>query len=434
MYLDIYKKVIQEPEEKTTKNIAKKFKLSKEQVNKLVREGNIDALKFKPGETTTEQVIQQYSKIFNDFQNDLSVEQTRSDLTEETKPSEIFTDGDTSNSDFDLLYDLNIIEIILFNQASASQFGGAFVSPPFELIDEEEIQEIEELFELEEIEEEIPKAFVEEGIEPLACFDDTTLDDALDDFAAQEAAADIEEIVEEDITEIDGFPAATADPWENVDLCPDGAFFCIDILFDSSKAKLYKKDDNCVACHVEKINEALDKLLQKPLSPNKMTGNLYEASKCKKSFTNLPANISVILKAVPALQPQNQNIYHNTNIEREWLKYNERTKPYWYETNPNPRQPLEDRMTQRILKNASPNPTLVEINTRSNTTFNTVNDKTNQSAFRKEIETKLSTKYQLYQLIINEMASMNTYFKSMKETLESIKKPCDTLSNKAQCS
>ncbi|MBD3156384.1 hypothetical protein GF369_01005, partial [Candidatus Peregrinibacteria bacterium] len=126
MYLDIYKDINDKPKEQATKSVSNKYSMTEDQIHKLTQEGDLSSIIKDDENADINTVLLQYQAIANDYQSTLETENIRSELTMETKPSEVFMDGDTSNSEFDILYDLTIIEIILFNEASTSEFGGQF--------------------------------------------------------------------------------------------------------------------------------------------------------------------------------------------------------------------------------------------------------------------------------------------------------------------
>lgn len=467
MYLKIYKSTNIDPEDKAMKTVAKKFGLTESQAVGMIKGGDLSTLIKRQQFQSLETIQAQYATIYNKFQAELDKENIKSELEAAVTPSEIFSDGDTSNSEFDLIYDLNIIEIILFNETTANAFGGDFDFPDFDYTDEEEEEAIKELFEepeeeIEEIEEveeeeEIVEAEEREGINPLTCFEeDEALQDSMSTFEeeeeeeeekkAEEKAADIEDLDEEDKDEKEEeeeeeFPSADPGDWPKKFLCPDEAFFCIELEFDIAEAKLYQKSDNCIACHVQKINEALDKVLQKPLSANKLSGNMFEVPKCKSSFKNLPVNMKIITVAVPPPQPQNQDIFFQADIAKEWQKFNERYKPFWYkktekaekedETKPTPT--VENRAVRRAIRSAGPDPTQENVHARTEKAITAKQNETNKDVRIKRQETTAENQNTYYQVIIKELATMNTYFERMKETFEKIKDPCNKTATKGNC-
>ena len=127
------------------------------------------------------------------------------------------------------------------------------------------------------------------------------------------------------VKDIDPLPAkiemAPAGQRQTTDLCPDGALFCVKISTHSAKYGTYTPSDPCIACHIEKMNEAMKKLNSRNLMPKKMTGNLMEVAKCKKGFSisNL-LNINLITVAMPIKTPEGKEDSFGKNIMDE-IKY-----------------------------------------------------------------------------------------------------------------
>jgi hypothetical protein len=116
--------------------------------------------------------------------------------------------------------------------------------------------------------------------------------------------------------------AAPADNWLKEKLCP--GFFCLDVKFIMKPAtSSYQNADNCIACHAEKINDTLKKVINHTLVPSKAPGNLGESAKCKKAVGTAFGSISMNFYAVamPVLTPVNDDLVYGTNIEDDWYNY-----------------------------------------------------------------------------------------------------------------
>ncbi|MBU1445767.1 hypothetical protein KKD70_00710 [Patescibacteria group bacterium] len=439
LYNKIYKTVNLDPESSVQKSIANKYGLTESQINGMVRGGDLSVLINKNKQLSLEKITAQYQKIVQDFSDELETASFKSDLESTIKPSEIFSDGDTSNSDFDLIYDLNIIEILLFNETSANDFGKKFDSPKIEIKDTTDEEAMNDLFGEDNETNDIganDEDKYENGTNPMECLNsDNILQNALDNFDENQDTTDSSDTdaAKDNEVDSDNFPTANPDPWDAEFLCPDGAPYCIEISFDMKEAKVYQKSDNCTACHVQNINKALDKLLQKPLSPNKLTGNILEVSKCKSSFTNLPANMKIITMAVPAKQPQNKDAFFNSNLAKEWEKFNERYKPFWYSTSTETKT-IEDTATKKALNNVTEDATLENVVERTNNIVEGTNQEITKDTDQKTLEAQAETQGTRYQLIINELTDMNKHFANIKEKFDQMKTPCTNISSKKDCS
>jgi len=437
MYLDVYQKLTLEPAKKAAKEAGKKLKMSGDDVNKVISEGNLGPILSKKEDETIAQLTTKYQKMYTEFYSTLETENLRSDLENKINPTEVFKDGDTSNSDFDILYDLTVIEVILFNESSISSYGGDFIMPDFDFSDPDELAELEELFGDEEDEEIIEKE--EDEFTALECLEgDNNLQNALDAYEDSQTGADGDGSDADDgiIYDESGFPLAEPDDWPANFLCPEGAPFCINIEFDFKGGKVFTKSDNCIACHVQNINKEIDKMLAKPLSANKVAGNLFEVPKCKSSFTNLGANMNVITIAVPPPKQANTDMYVKLNIEKEWLKFQEAYDPFKFDTGDTevPEQNVQDRASRKAVSNASPDATLTEIVNKAN---NVVQGKTQESTSTQTVkQTGLQTEIQnkQFQTLVEELDAWKQYFDSMKEMFDKMLEPCNGLANKPYCS
>jgi hypothetical protein len=459
MYIEIYDTVVFKPKSNAIKKTAQKFSMTEEQMENMINDGDLSPLLERQQGLTLEKINSQYFEIYDTYQRELDTENMKTDLEQETKPDEIYADGDTSNSDFDLIQDLTVIEDILFKRTSNTALGGSLPELDIEFVSEDEREAREELFEEDEeqqgpgeiMQEDEMDATERDGIDPLSCLEDETgLENAVDSFeeereAQQEEGADGEGDTDEDgeLQQLDDaeIPSAVPDEWPKNFLCPDGAFFCVDVSFDIGPSESYQKTDNCVACHVQKINEEFDKMLEKPLSPNKISGNIFEVPKCKSAFTSLPVNMKIISMAVPAPKQEKQDMYHNADIDREWQEIKELFGFFEYQkteeaeqadlNSPNPS--LDDRAANKAITNSPPNATINEATQRSSNIVATKQEEKNEDKALKSQNTSAENVNRYFQTIFGELNTMKMYFNNMKDTFEKMKTPCNDLSTKQNC-
>ncbi|MBN1494323.1 hypothetical protein JW911_01145 [Candidatus Peregrinibacteria bacterium] len=450
LYLEVYKSSTGKAAENTTKGIADKYGVSKENIEKIVKNGDITSLIESDKNATLAELQIKYLKITNDYKTTLETENLRNNLEAQASPGEIYADGNTSNSDFDLLYDLNVIETILFDKSTPSSFTNQFKNPAVKIISSQELEALRNLFknqeqrEAQEARELITKSEDKKtpaetlGTNPLSCFEsDDTLINALSTFNNQQQSSEAQTQAG---TETDGqeatapflgaatsenLPKAPPDDWKSTTLCAEGQTFCITIDFEMKLAELgnYPKEANCIACHVQKINEELDKILTKPTTPNKLPGNLLEMPKCKTGFVNIATSMNIITKAVPPPLQDNKNVFHNINIDKEWQKI--------IATYTTPK--AASTATRKALMDAPPNATLEEIQKRTVQMNSSIQQDQQQNLQTAQKENQSENKTQKFQLLIGEINKMNSYFKSIKENFEKLKKPCEELASKAKC-
>lgn len=445
MYLRIYDQITKKPAEAAAKASASKFSMSEDDMKKIVNDGDVTSLinKDTSKNETLEELSKKYSTVFADFQSSLDTENMRADLLNKANPSEIYTDGDTSNSEFDILYDLTVIEVILFNEASVSQFGGQFELPEFDFTDPAEKDLIDELFGVEPEAEEDTAASTEEDFSSIECLDsDSNLENALNNFESSQAAGgdgtDDGTGDEGVVFDEDGFPKAEPDEWPTNYLCPDGAFFCIEISFSDETTKIYAKTDNCVACHIQNINKELDNMLNKSLTANKLSGNLMEAPKCKSSFSNVGANMNIITMAVPPPKQANQDLYLKLNIDKEWQTFKERQDPLYFDTGSSTATAsgtsVGDRSTKKAISNSGPITSYEDVTKRSDQISTGISNNTNKEQESKPGELKTEVQNKEFQKVIEELSAFKVYFSSIKDLFDKMKEPCNELLNKPYCS
>ncbi len=448
LYLDIYQKVGVDPAKKAAKEAGKKLKLSSDDVDKVITQGDLSPILSKNKDEGIQDLTTKYQVMYQEYYTKLDTENLRSDLVNKVSPTEIFKDGDTSNSDFDILYDLTVIEVILFNEGSISSFGGKFQTPDFDFTDPEEAAVIDDLFGRDQTT--TPSSSttptqtteIQDEFSALSCLaDENNLENALNAFEEnqqnqQNAGAGQENQQDAGITFDDsGFPLAKPDDWPAKYLCPDGAFFCIEVKFDFGASKVYSKTDNCIFCHIQNMNKELDKMLSKPLTANKVSGNLFEMPKCKSSFTNIGANMNVITMAVPPPKQANTDMYVKLNIEKEWQTLLEKYNPYYFDTGTNTGsdQNVEDRATSKAISNASPDGSLQEVINKATQIIQgkTAESVQSQVAGTKTLQTELQNKQ--YQTLIEELDAWKIYFKSIKELMDKMVEACNNFANTPYC-
>lgn len=90
----------------------------------------------------------------------------------------------------------------------------------------------------------------------------------------------------------------------------------------------YVPADTCISCELEKILAAMQKTLSHSLTPNKVTGNFMESSKCKQSMGEVsPIDIHLYLIWAPLQTPPQDDAIYGKSIIKEWNKFVQRTNP-----------------------------------------------------------------------------------------------------------
>jgi hypothetical protein len=125
LYLTIYKKTVTSPFEDAIKATAAQYGLPVERMS-LILGGDIRPILERNPLLRIEDATRIYNQMiatFNDKKNTLDL---NAKITAKVEMNEIFADGDTENSGFDLINDLANIEIILFKKNDPVTFGEGY--------------------------------------------------------------------------------------------------------------------------------------------------------------------------------------------------------------------------------------------------------------------------------------------------------------------
>lgn len=147
---DIYKLVYAKtrvfPHNDALAEVAKQYGLTKDEAQRVV-DGSILPIFNSPNRRSAILTQEDASQIMVNFQNDYADYKELFDLQREVEtsvaPSEIFSNGDLSDSGFDLLHDLEIIEEILFVEKTETTVGLPFenqLDTPFIPTDRDQMQ------------------------------------------------------------------------------------------------------------------------------------------------------------------------------------------------------------------------------------------------------------------------------------------------------
>lgn len=137
LYKLVYKKLLQAPKKDALRQVAQKYGLTLTEAEQVLA-GAYTPLYNNPnrrGATLTQEaaivLVQNVQNDFNLYQQTLQLEQ---EVNVAVAPGEIFANGDLSDSGFDLIYDLSVMEEVLFLQKTQNTVGAPFdgeLSSPF---------------------------------------------------------------------------------------------------------------------------------------------------------------------------------------------------------------------------------------------------------------------------------------------------------------
>ncbi|MFH1720202.1 MAG: hypothetical protein ABH856_01165 [Patescibacteria group bacterium] len=434
---------------------------------------------------TQQEAFDRVAQFQEDFEKAREDMVEREKLKAEVSMMEIFANGELSDSGFDLVYDLDVIEKILFFKASKSDIYSEdkpssegpnegdklkdMASPtPYEGdsptktdtipdigISAEEAkaaerkgskyQDLEETLTVnDDVDRDICASFdlaaiVENYDRPTTAgagageAGTTSGGDGAggDDSGAGDSSGE-DDIGIEGTTEAessDGGPLETLDDIyeEEQGLCL-GEFICIKLDFIYKQASVYSDQDNCIQCHVEKINDKFDEAIKSSMMPSKVTGNLFESGKCKAGF-DLPSfiNLNLILVPMPPLIPKNDDLMQISSFEKEFNKFMNRYVPkgksiFNFE--------LDEEVTLEAMSYSNMQETQQELLEHIQTAQEDARNLVKEQVRALEKASEVSGQATLLKTLGAEMAQMNMYFTSFKQIFDQIYKPCFATANK----
>ncbi len=273
-------------------------------------------------------------------------------------------------------------------------------------------------------------------------------------FPTDKTAADIPEFTYSDTTPPTPLKPASADNWLKKLPCND--IFCLKVNFIKKPATAtYRDADNCIACHIEKIDEKLKQTINHSLVPAKATGNLLEPGLCKSATFDLLGSglLGLRFHAVskPVLTPTNDDLIYGSSIVQEWEKFTNTYKPFPFEekrasepkSDDETSEPPSDETEKAAVKS------LAEAgeSTKQEDILKTIQRQSEKSAQEREkaisvAETAIQSDVAsgFYQAIARELEQMNYYFDSFRDMLGSLHKrvtggegACVLLKSKKEC-
>lgn len=227
-------------------------------------------------------------------------------------------------------------------------------------------------------------------------------------------------------------PAAN---WQRDIFCPAEDVWCfrIQTKFKTESSRL--PTENCIACHIEKINDAYMKTVKSNLVPSKATGNLLEIPACKAGW-GFPdfLNFNIVFIPQPILTPPNDDIIVKDiflgNVEKFVRKYYAPDMKAWGFN-------VEGKMARDAAEAAADRTTAQKSGVAVTQAASEINQEVvfrRQEAlrqFKKQGDiSKAEGKLRLYQSLEAEVNHMNEYFKTYQFLFGEVNKadgPCNIL-------
>ncbi len=249
-------------------------------------------------------------------------------------------------------------------------------------------------------------------------------------------------------------PAPTGN-YQTNPLC--GKIFCLTVDFVSAPVKpAFDEIDNCIECHIEYINDKLQKTLSHDLTPAKVSGNFGETSTCKRAAGIALGNIglNVAFQPVPMITPVKNDLMTLSSTTEEWNKF-WANNAFWNYTETERKRldadfnnmnyqtsSLSENITQQILNSDPDNASLSFIATRIATTANQINQQQRVTALLGKVGSSVYQEAETQNDLATEMKTMNGYFRNMRNVIRSLSSivpgmnsslACQKLKNKKAC-
>lgn len=212
--------------------------------------------------------------------------------------------------------------------------------------------------------------------------------------------------------------------------------FCFEInMVTGSGDNPFAQTDNCISCHVKYIIDNLFETLQNDLTPNKVSGNLFEPSDCKKAFgkSSEKGSLNLVLVPVPITSPPLDNLVDDFEFGKEWNKFLEKKGMVggsdWIQTNlkfeeggdesesesesESPDMGLQKEISQAQFAES----THLEMQEKISDYLLDQRRETEQFLRRQKQQAQLDQQVDYYQPLRYEMDQMMNFFQSFENTL-----------------
>jgi len=505
--MTIYNKTELEPQRQAAEEVAGKYGIDEGELVRLLN-GNYNVIADKKPGLTQEELQSKIVEIQQEHKWRKEILELKAQVKASVETSEIFANGDTGDSGFDLIHDLEIIEEILFLHTQPIDIGKSYTSssgPGVAQVGQAgETQAHATGTDGTKTPGTTSSALTsdEDGadggdsgaggrasstdgdLNPNACFGDETYEEALNEFEKKsqtdphyrdgsayqdesDDAGDQNVGTSQQALSTDPLPAlpqppmvyppAPEDNWLKEALCND--IFCLSInIVSAPVTSSYANSDNCIACHVEQINDVLKTVVSHTLAPSKAPGNLGESAQCKKAIADAFGAVSMNFYAVamPVQTPANDDLVYGTTVEEEWEEFCNRVDLFPFDDCKSPeqlkeerlekgyQQPpiLEDRAAKQAISQVPDGASQLDVTSRIDEIVATYRIQQDEELTALHAEEGSDESIVFFHPLKVELDQMNYYFTNFQTVLHSLheevegfpgKQACTELKNKKEC-
>ncbi|OGJ53596.1 hypothetical protein A2448_02930 [Candidatus Peregrinibacteria bacterium RIFOXYC2_FULL_41_22] len=372
LYLLIYNKIKNEPSSEALENTARYFGYTKNRMINII-DGDLYAIysfdqaasNYTWGENTAsdlqsvEGLTTMYDNIINYYEEQLAVQTLNSELGSTAASQEIFANGNTEDSGFDLIVDLwNIEEVLFFGKneeglaSSMDPWDGGVEEPVSssasedsdigESSDESAETDVADEASSEtdtDVDSEDSSSEIEDTTHNTSfeCFEDNSLSNELADALGNNDSSSESDTENTNDTAAEGdtssgetpeeksetpavedsgdsgddtvIEAPSAADWSNDLPCTET--LCLEINFvsesDEPEEAGMEEDSDCIYCHISYIEKMLENITSHDLAGSKVTGNALEDATCKEDSLKIVPNMYVFAIGSPILTPPNDD-------------------------------------------------------------------------------------------------------------------------------
>ncbi len=188
--------------------------------------------------------------------------------------------------------------------------------------------------------------------------------------------------------------------------------FCVTLDTTKRTYTSFYPGQSCIQCTIAAMNESMKVLLGKSLAPNKLTGNVYESTKCKSTLNvSDQLSMNIFLIPTPIITPQKLGPLVGHDIAKEWERYTKNALPFKKTPGAS-----SERVTQESIQNLPKDVSQSQLITEISGVVAGEVSAARQRVAQHPSSVQTDSKSEGYQQVIKEMRIMTSFFASFQET------------------